>query len=760
MWLLSDERPIDMEAFRLLTRSTNVKKAKAIPAVPAAKLPSAGISGDGSEHEDVVTAQGIADAPPRGKKRKRHERLQAEEEQIPPELDLLASANSPAVTGNGSMLKSHGAATAQKASGQDYQNAKDLLPLMAEQDRRQILKKNKLKITILQKDDRKTSKVADATAKAPLTQIAPQPLTSFVELHSRYRVSRRISENLSKQGYCEPTEVQIAGLPLLLGSDEERCLPRKQSSNKKNARSHVDLLTVAPTGSGKTLAFLIPTLQGLLEHRLESKSHSIEKVDVENEVQALIIAPTHELVDQIVNEGRKWATGTGLKIAAMRKGMRLHEHLLARSESQDDIQNDDSAPRTSKHDFLVKTHILVSTPLLLVHALSSSPKAAFALLPSIKYLILDEADVLLDPLFREQTINIWNACSSPLLQTSLWSATIGSSIESLAKDIILDRRKRLNLPEPALPPHYILRLVVGLKDSAVPNISHRLIYAASEQGKLLALRQLIHPSTATSSSSSSAAAQPPPSLQPPFLIFTQTIARAIALHSELLYDISPEAGGSSRIAVLHSDLPDAARSTVMAGFRRGEIWILITTDLLSRGMDFRGMNGVVNYDIPNTGASYVHRAGRTGRQGRRGGVCVTLYTKDDIPYVKNVANVIAASERAKAKGKKNPVKGQVGGIGDDGGGEGVQQWLLDSLPDVSKQTRKNLKRRGVESRRQQAADGGDLRKLKKMRISTKSGYDRRMENRRKGAVAGSRARREVVEVEDGVSDGGEWTGFE
>ena len=764
MWLLSDKRLVDMEAFKLLTRSTNVKKAKAIPAVPAAKPPSAGISRDGSEHEDFVTAQRRADAPPRGKKRKRHERLQAEEERIPLELDLLASANSAAVTSNGSVLKGHGAAKAQKSNGQDYQNAKESLPLLAEQDRRQILKKNKLKVTILQEDDRKTSKKAHAKAKAPLTQIAPQPLTSFPELHSRYRVSRRISENLSRQGYREPTEVQIAGLPLLLGSDEERCLPRKQSSNKKYTRSHVDLLTIAPTGSGKTLAFLIPTLQGLLEHRLESKSQSIHKIDTDNEVQALIIAPTHELVDQIVNEGRKWATGTGLKIAAMRKGMRLHEHLLAQSESQDDVQNGDNAQRTSKHDFLVKTHTLVSTPLLLVHALSSSPEVACALLPSVKYLILDEADVLLDPLFREQTINIWNACSSPLLQTSLWSATIGSSVESLAKNIIFDRQKRLNLPDSA-PPHYILRLVVGLKDSAVPNVSHRLIYAASEQGKLLALRQLIHPSTTPSSSSSfSSAVQPPPSLQPPFLIFTQTIARAIALHSELLYDIAPEAGGSSRLAVLHSDLSDTARSIVMAGFRRGEIWILITTDLLSRGMDFRGMNGVVNYDIPNTGAAYVHRAGRTGRQGRSGGVCVTLYTKDDIPYVKNVANVIAASERAKGKGKKNSEKRQVGGIGndddDDGDGEGVQQWLLDSLPDVSKQTRKNLKRRGVESRRQQAAEGGDLRKLKQMRISTKSGYDRRMQNRRKGAVSGSRARREVVKLEDGGPDGGEWTGFE
>jgi len=213
---------------------------------------------------------------------------------------------------------------------------------------------------------------------------------------------------------------------------------------------------------------------------------------------------------------------------------------------------------------------------------------------------------------------------------------MSSSIESLAQAIIQSRRQELNLQR-SVSPTATIRLVVGLKDSAIPNISHRLTYTATEHGKLIALRQLLRPTTATQDSG--------PILRPPFLIFTQTIPRAIALHSEILYDIPPEAGGSDRISVLHSDLSDTARDRIMTRFRKGEIWILITTDLLARGVDFRGINGVVNYDIPNSAASYIHRVGRTGRAGRDGGVAVTLYTKEDIPHVKSVANIIAISEK-------------------------------------------------------------------------------------------------------------------
>lgn len=126
----------------------------------------------------------------------------------------------------------------------------------------------------------------------------------------------------------------------------------------------------------------------------------------------------------------------------------------------------------------------------------------------------------------------------------------------------------------------------------------------------------------------------------------------------------------------------------------------------------------MNYDVPNSSANYVHRAGRTGRGGREGGICVTFYTKDDVPYIKHVANVISAAEGFK-------------GISPESEGSAVPQWLLKALPSLTKQTRKELKRKGLKSRRD--GKGGSSKERARSRISTKSGHQRRTENRRKAA---------------------------
>jgi ATP-dependent RNA helicase DDX52/ROK1 len=173
----------------------------------------------------------------------------------------------------------------------------------------------------------------------------------------------------------------------------------------------------------------------------------------------------------------------------------------------------------------------------------------------------------------------------------------------------------------------------------------------------------------------------------------------------------------------------------MTRFRKGEVWVLITTDLLARGVDFRGLNGVVNFDAPTSAAAYVHRVGRTGRAGREGGVAVTFYTQDDIPYVKLIANVIRASEKLR-------------GIPE---GEGsIKQWLLDALPTPTKRDRAQLKKRGVESRRNNLKG----KEAKKSRISTKSGYERRIENNKRGAKEGSKRREKAAkEAASGSEDG-------
>lgn len=709
---------VNMDIFKLLTRSSNLQKSGPSASQPYQKhIPSAGISYQ-------------------SRKRKREQDNE----------EGLNGYDSQEFLGNG----------VERDVGGEPNDLLNSSSSMNELERRRILKQHKLKITLLCTETiptrllaKKEKKVQeDEGRKDAFIQLTPDPLTSFEQLKSKYRISKRLIENLKSQGYIMPTEVQIGSLPILLGTDRDRGISSQEFNEETRPISEVDLLTVAPTGSGKTLAFLLHLIKGLLQ---DSKRHKRELSDEENlqEVRALIIAPTHELAAQIVNEGRKLTAGIGLRITGLKKNMKLG--------GSQPLSGRDGQPRSNNHakedapeqESLVKTDILVSTPMALVNSISSTPDSTSDTLPGIRFLVLDEADILLDPLFRPQTLSIWSACNNPALRTSLWSATIGSSIESLAMSFIRDRRKKLKLPLPNHPPHHIIRLVVGLKDSAVSNISHRLVYTATEQGKLMALRQMLHPAAVSAGDA--------PSIQPPFLIFTQTIPRAIALHSELLYDVPLEAGGSSRIAVLHSDLSMSTRAAIMAGFRRGEIWILITTDLLSRGVDFRGVNGVVNYDIPNTGAAYIHRAGRTGRQQREGGIAVTFYTKDDIPYVKNVANVIARSGKTPTSTKNgtshnthHPAQGR-------GQGEGqgtVEKWLLDALPSVSKKTKKELKRKGVESRRTittttttttgggggGGGGGGSTKIPAPMRISTKSGYDRKLEHRRRETLARARAR--------------------
>jgi ATP-dependent RNA helicase DDX52/ROK1 len=696
-----------MDAFKFLTRSTRLKLRGANER-SAHPLPSEGPSGH-------LEAESVNE-----KKRKRDSNIP--EDSRPSNNDALLSSYSPRNGMENDHLKASNATSTQTPGSET-----DDLPVASEDERHSVLTSHKIKVVNLTKYHESTTRITTSKdvqvnrkAQKTACRVFPLPLTSFHSLRTVYNVGRSLAENIVEQGYTKPTEVQLASIPLLL---------RSEVSGKATDEVIPHLLTVAPTGSGKTLAFLIPLIE-----KLTRQHHNVHLAPDQRHVSALIIAPTKELVGQIVNEGRKLTQRTGVRITAMRKGMILHDAPASARLDDDGGSSSDGSLEIQDRDphSVVKSDILVTTPLLLVNAIANSQLPQGTLLSTITSLILDEADVLLDPLFRDQTLALWNACTNPLLHVTFWSATIGSNIEELVLSILQKRESELHLPT-STP---LLRCVVGLKDSAVSTISHKLIYVATEPGKLLGLRQLLHPSPAIEGQRST------PPLRPPFLVFTQTIERAIALHSELLYDIPSEAGGSSRIAVLHSDLSDSKRSDVMTRFRKGQIWVLITTDLLSRGVDFRGINGVVNYDIPTTSAAYVHRVGRTGRAGREGGVAITFYTKEDIKYVKGIANVIAASE----KGQKNV------GVTD----AGIQPWLLGALPDVSKKDKQKLKMRGVEVRRSIKGDEDErtVKAKRKAKISTKSGYERRLEKNRKGAMQGNQRRQRNLDTEDD-----EWVGI-
>ncbi|TLD23215.1 hypothetical protein PspLS_07516 [Pyricularia sp. CBS 133598] len=767
-----------MDILKVLSRGT--KQAPKRPGVPATTLAQANIPSAGVETNPQLYHDNVG-PPPKGKKRKRKSRTQdndqaddaIDEDAELSDFDFFAPKTRRDSDGAGSKAR---AADVKKAK--DADEGKKARPIELDECKR-ILRSHRLKYTLLpvqrpapakveksstkkKKKDKGDKADGAAQSKGDKQSVFPQPLVSFGQLRSAYRISPRLADNLAKGSYKVPTEVQLGALPLLLrpefalshdgngGDDDGKGGDGKALTMVQEASEGVDFLAIAPTGSGKTLSFLLPAIDGVLKRRAEKgETGGDSSNDTKHPLEAIVVAPTRELASQIANEGRKLAMGTGVRVVLMRKGMRVaaeEDSTEKKSEDQEDVFESEDEGSSSEDDEdgeksekpskkpnkapITKADILVTTPMLLLNLLSDGTSTKKRL-PSVRSLILDEADVLLDQLFREQTMGIWSACRNPDLRVSFWSATMASNIET----IILDNLRAQAGDAPAPP---LIRLVVGLKDTAVPNISHRLVYTATESGKLLALRQLLHPASFSTTTSSTTTPEDETPLRPPFLVFAQTIERATALHEELKYDIPAAAGGSSRVAVLHSSMPESARAAVIRRFRAADVWVLITTDVLARGVDFAGVNGVVNYDVPGSAAAYVHRAGRTGRAGRKGGIAVTFYTKEDIPFVKNVANVIALSERQAGAGES-----------------AAQKWLLDALPDVSKKDKKELREKGVESRRSAAASKG------KARITSKSAWERRKENNRRGAIEGSKRRKIAARDQaDGSDDGGEWGGID
>ncbi|EIN13475.1 P-loop containing nucleoside triphosphate hydrolase protein [Punctularia strigosozonata HHB-11173 SS5] len=366
-----------------------------------------------------------------------------------------------------------------------------------------------------------------------------------------------------------------------------------------------DLAAISPTGTGKTLSYLLPVFAAL-----RSPSHSKSKNDsdpptsggaeraVGEGVRALIIAPTRELAHQIHNECLKLAQGRKWRIILFSKATAA---TLVDKNVRDNVD------------------IIISTPLRLVSALGSNSIS----LSNVRHLVLDEADRLLDAEFLPQLQDIIAACTHPSCQKAVFSATLPAGVEKIAMGMMKDP----------------VRVVVGLKDTPLPHIQQSLVYVADDASKLPTLvAHLNRPYT------------------PPVIIFTSTQPRASSLAENLvLYSIP-------RVGCLHAGMTKKQREDTIRGVKAGEVWVLVCTEVMARGMDFRGVREVVNYDFPASVQSYVHRIGRTGRAGREG-KAVTYFTNEDAPYLKSIANVLLQS------------------------GQPVPEWI-SSLPKPSKMKRK------------------------------------------------------------------------
>lgn len=267
--------------------------------------------------------------------------------------------------------------------------------------------------------------------------------------------------------------------------------------------------------------------------------------------------------------------------------------------------------------------VLVCSPLYILHWLGENT------LDTIEYIVMDEADQLFDLGFLEQLDLILKKCPGNAMKM-MFSATMLPAIELLAYSMLIDP----------------VKIMVGINNATVSTVSQELKFCTNEGGKVLALKQMVQNGEIT----------------PPVLVFVQSKLRAIQLCKELK-------SFSIHVGLIHSNMSDRERDIVVKSFRTGTIWVLICTDLLSRGMDFHGVNLVINYDFPQSIVSYVHRIGRAGRAGEQARA-VTLYTLDDAPYVKMIANLM----------KKSGVE--------------VPEWMMD-LKGPNKSMKKKIEKRPV-----------------------------------------------------------------
>ena len=258
-----------------------------------------------------------------------------------------------------------------------------------------------------------------------------------------------------------------------------------------------------------------------------------------------------------------------------------------------------SADHQPKVKAFQRCDILITTPLRLVHII----RQELVDLSRVHLLVLDEADRLLELGFLDQIDEIFAALKgSTRLQRALFSATVPVAVEELASTFLNDP----------------IEVVVGDRIAPTSSVTQKLLFVGQEEGKILAVRQMLKQG-----------------VKPPVLIFVDSIERAKSLFTEMVYD-------GINVDVIHSDKTQVQRENVIKNFRLGKIWVLIATDLLARGIDFKGVNSVINYDFPHSTISYIHRIGRTGRAGRSG-QAITFFTREDAAHLRTIASVMKRS---------------------------------------------------------------------------------------------------------------------
>ncbi|KAH7069532.1 ATP-dependent RNA helicase DED1 [Paraphoma chrysanthemicola] len=420
-------------------------------------------------------------------------------------------------------------------------------------------------------------------------QGVPEPVTRF----TNPPLDDHLLSNIELSGYKVPTPVQKYSIPIVMGGR--------------------DLMACAQTGSGKTGGFLFPILAQAFQHGPSAPAAAQGGYGRQRKAYptSLILAPTRELVSQIFDEARKFAYRSWVRPCVVYGGADIGSQLRQIERGCD---------------------LLVATPGRLVDLIERGRIS----LQSIKYLVLDEADRMLDMGFEPQIRRIVEGEDMPPTagrQTLMFSATFPRDIQMLARDFLKE---------------YIF-LSVGRVGSTSENITQKIEYV-EDADKRSVLLDILHTHGAGLS-----------------LIFVETKRMADSLSDFLINQGFPATS-------IHGDRTQREREKALEMFRNGRCPILVATAVAARGLDIPNVTHVVNYDLPTDIDDYVHRIGRTGRAGNTG-IATAFFNRGNRGVVRDLLDLLKEANQEvpsflESIAREGSGFGGGGGRGGRGGGRG------------------------------------------------------------------------------------------
>ncbi|ORX55761.1 DEAD-domain-containing protein [Hesseltinella vesiculosa] len=391
----------------------------------------------------------------------------------------------------------------------------------------------------------------------------PNAITEF----THPPLDEHLLSNIELARYTTPTPVQKYSIPIVL--------------------QHRDLMACAQTGSGKTGGFLFPILSAMFTNgpnpvpQDDRPSHGYRPRRAYPE--ALILAPTRELTSQIYDEAHKFAYRSYVRPCVVYGGADIGFQLRQIDRG---------------------CNLLVATPGRLVDLIERSRIS----LANIKYLVLDEADRMLDMGFEPQIRRIVEQEGMPGVmdrQTLMFSATFPKDIQMLARDFLKE---------------YVF-LSVGRVGATSENITQKIEYV-EDSDKRSALLDILYAQSAE---------------QGLTLIFVETKRMADTLSDFLAVQGFP-------VTSIHGDRTQSQRESALEAFRTGNLPIMVATAVAARGLDIPNVTHVISYDLPTDIDDYVHRIGRTGRAGNTG-LATAFFNRNNKNIVRDLVDLLKEAKQ-------------------------------------------------------------------------------------------------------------------